>query len=247
MKAIILCAGYGKRMKPLTDKFQKVMLPIYEKPLLAYIIEGLKFAGFKEIVIVVGYLKEQIINYFKDGREWGVKIEYKLQDKLNGTGGAVLLCEDLINQKHFFLTWGDILVPYKIYKEVHDVFKREKEDYILVTNYLENLQKGCAIYCENDYCTNMIEKPPKDIDDTHLNNCGIFILSTQIFNILRNINSSKRGEIELTEALNNVIKEKKYKVRVIKMEKDQFRGDFGDLNIYNKLIKDNKWIKELID
>ncbi|MBY8982761.1 MAG: nucleotidyltransferase family protein, partial [Candidatus Lokiarchaeota archaeon] len=124
MKAIILCAGYGKRMKPLTDKFQKVMLPIYEKPLLAYIIEGLKFAGFKEIVIVVGYLKEQIINYFKDGREWGVKIEYKLQDKRNGTGGAVLLCEDLINQKHFFLTWGDILVPYKIYKEVHDVFKR---------------------------------------------------------------------------------------------------------------------------
>ena len=65
MKAIILCAGFGKRMRPFTDKFQKVMLPLHGKPLLEYIIEGLKYAGFKELILVVGYLKEQIIQYFQ--------------------------------------------------------------------------------------------------------------------------------------------------------------------------------------
>ena len=65
MKVIILCAGYGKRMRPFTEKFQKVMLPLNEKPLLEYIIEGLQVAGFKDFIFVVGYLKEQIIDYFE--------------------------------------------------------------------------------------------------------------------------------------------------------------------------------------
>lgn len=246
MKAIILCAGYGNRMKPFTDKNQKVMLPLHGKPLLEYIIEGLKFAGFKDFILVVGYLKEQIINYFNDGRKWGIHIEYKNQDHLNGTGGAVLLCEELIKKKHFFLTWGDILVSYKIYKKVYDTFKIEKEDFILVANNMDDLQKGCAIYYENKYCTKMIEKPPENTVDTSLNNCGIFILSIEIFNILRNTNASERGEIELTEALNKIIKSKKWPIRVLKMKKRQFRGDFGNINIYQTLAKDKKWIIKLI-
>ena len=64
MKAIILCAGYGKRMKPYTDTYQKTMIPVHGKPLLEYIIEGIKSAGFKDFILVVGYQKEQIIDFF---------------------------------------------------------------------------------------------------------------------------------------------------------------------------------------
>ena len=70
-------------------------------PLLEYIINGLIYAGFKNLIIVVGYRKEQIIEYFKDGNEWGIKIVYIEQKILNGTGGAVLLCENLIQNSHF--------------------------------------------------------------------------------------------------------------------------------------------------
>lgn len=221
------------------------MIPIDGKPLLEYILNGLILAGFKDLIIVVGYRKEQVINYFQVGDNWGIKIEYIEQRNLNGTGGATLLCENLIKNEHFFLTWGDILVSYKIYKEVFDTFKKNYENFILVTNYTNDPYKGGAIYCEKSYCSDIIEKPPKGKSKSNLNNCGVFILSKEIFDVLKKIRPSERGEIELTDALRFGIKERKWKIRVIKMEKGQFRGDFGDIKVYEQLKKDLYWLKEL--
>jgi len=245
LKAIILCAGMGKRLKPYTDLYQKVMIPIHNKPLLEYIINGLIYAGFKNLIIVVGYQKEQIINYFKNGAKWGVKIEYIEQKSLNGTGGAVLLCEDIIQESHFFLTWGDIIVPYKIYKDIIDTFENENHKFILVANYTKDPYKGAAIYCKNNFLVDIIEKPPLGKARTILNNCGIFILSKEIFKALKTIKPSRRGEIELTDALKIGLIERSWKIRVIKMEKQQFRGDFGDLKVYEQLKKDSSWLKKL--
>ncbi len=232
-------------MQPYTDAYQKTMIPVHGKPLLEYILEGLIYAGLNEIIIVVGYQKEQIIEYFTDGSKWNINIEYLEQKNLNGTGGAVLLCESLIKDTHFFLTWGDILVPYRIYKRVIDVFKEDKEEFILVTNYLDDLQKGCAIHCEGEYCTLMVEKPPSGSERTNLNNCGIFVLSKEIFSEIKKIKPSKRGELELPEAISNGIREKSWKVRVIKMDEGQFRGDFGDIKEYEKLKSESDWVNEL--
>ncbi|TFG00221.1 MAG: hypothetical protein EU541_02955 [Promethearchaeota archaeon] len=243
MKGIILCAGYGTRMQPYTTEYQKVMLPVHGKPLLEYIVDGLKYAGLKEFIFVVGYRKKQIMDYFGDGKPFDMNIEYVEQQELNGTGGAVLLCENLIEKKHFFLTWGDILVPYEIYKRVYDTFQREKEDFILVTNYQENLKKGCAVICEGNYCVNMIEKP--QTYDSNLNNCGIFILNKEIFEILKLIPPSKRGELELTDAIAFGIKERDWNVRLIKMNEGAFRGDFGDPHIYNRLKTNTEWLEKL--
>ncbi|TFF85336.1 MAG: nucleotidyltransferase family protein [Promethearchaeota archaeon] len=245
MKAIILCAGYGTRMHPYTETYQKTMLQIHGKPILEYLLEGLKYAGFSEFILVVGYLKEQIIEYFQEGKKWDISIEYVEQKNLNGTGGAVLLCEENIDKKHFFLTWGDIIVPYEIYREVYQIFKNEDEDFILVTNYLENLQKGCAIFCSDKYCTKMVEKPPANIKGTNLNNCGIFILSTEIFEVLREIPPSERGELEIPDAISYGIKTRGWKVRIVKMKKDQFRADFGDLDVYEQLKNKKTWIRDL--
>ena len=106
MKAIILCAGEGRRLRPYTNTYQKTMIPLHGKPLLEYIIKGIKGAGFNDFIIVVGYQKEQIIDYFKDGKKLGINIEYIEQDLLNGTGGALLLCENLIEDQHFFFDMG---------------------------------------------------------------------------------------------------------------------------------------------
>jgi NDP-sugar pyrophosphorylase family protein len=244
MKAIILCAGFGKRMKPYSNTYQKSMIPIHGKPLLEYIINGLVFAGFKNVIIVVGYRKEQVIEYFQKGDKWGIKIEYIEQKELNGTGGALLICEDLIKEDHFFLTWGDILTSYNVYKQVIDTFKKENQDYILTANFMDDPFKGAAVYSEGDYCVGIIEKPPKGESNSNLNNCGIFIFSKEVFTVLKSIKSSERGEIELSEAINYGIKQRKWKVRLVKMEKDQFRGDFGNIKVYERLNKEIDWLEE---
>ncbi|MFX1257180.1 MAG: nucleotidyltransferase family protein [Promethearchaeota archaeon] len=245
MKAVILCAGYGKRLMPYTETYQKTMISLHGKPLLEYIINGTIYAGFHDFIIVVGYAKEQIINYFQNGSKWDINIEYVEQKDINGTGGALLLCENLIKNSHFFLTWGDILVSYKIYRKVYDVYIKEKLDFVLVANYADDPYKGGAIYCEGNYCSDYIEKPPKGSSRSNLNNCGIFIFSKDIFDVLKIVKPSIRGEIEISEAICIGIKEKNWKVRVIKMEKNQFRGDFGEKKEYERLKEDNKWLKDL--
>lgn len=122
---------------------------------------------------------------------------------------------------------------------VHDFFRKKNYDFIIVSNYKENLSKGGAIYCEGDYCIEIIEKDPSTLGTTRLNNCGIFILSHKIFEVLKHLSPSKRGEIEIPEAINKGIFENNWKVFVFKLEKDVFRGDFGDKKVYEEL-KDNK-------
>ena len=221
------------------------MLPVHGKPLLEYLIEGLIHAGFRDLIIVVGFRKEQIIRHFQDGKKWGLNIEYVVQKNLNGTGGAILLCENLIQNQHFFLIWGDILVPYQIYRETYELYKKENQDFILVANYMKDPHIGAAIYYDGLYCVNIIEKPKKGKSKSNYNNCGIFILSTDIFEVLKSLNPSKRGEIELPQAINIGIKERSWKVRIVKMEKKQFRGDFGDKNIYKRLKSDSSWLNKI--
>lgn len=232
-------------MQPYSSTYQKGMLPIHGKPLLEYIITGLIYANLRDLILVVGYRKEQVINYFKDGKQWNANIEYIEQKELNGTGGAVLLCEKLIKNNHFFLVWGDILVPYKTYKMVYDIFKKEQHDFILVSNYKEDLSRGGAIYCDGDYCLEIVEKEPKTKGTSNLNNCGIFILSREIFEVLKLLEPSKRGEIEIPSAINKGIREKSWKIFVAKLDKDIFRGDFGDKKIYEELKSNSKWLDKL--
>lgn len=245
MKALILCAGYGKRMKPYTNVIQKTMIPVHRQPLLEYIIKGLMFAGFKEFVLVVNYLKNQVIDYFQDGSRWNIRITYVEQEKLNGTGGALLACKDVIKEPHFFLVWGDILVPFRIYMIARQLHEVEKHDFIMVANHKEDLSMGGAVYCEGDFCVKIIEKEPKRNATTKLNNCGIFVLSWEIFSVLEELELSERGELELTDALNRGILLHNWKVRVLEMDIGSFRADFGNIKEYERLRNDSSWIQKL--
>jgi len=221
------------------------MLQLHSKPFLEYIINGMIYAGFRDIILVVGYRKEQIIDYFGTGKKWNVNIEYIEQKELNGTGGALLLCENSIPDKHFFLTWGDTLVPYEIYKIVYNTYKNENRDFILLANYTEDPYMGAAVYCDDLICTNLIEKPPRGASKTNFNNCGVFIFSKEIFDVLKTLVPSERGEIEVPNALLNGIKERKWKVRVVKMEQNQFKVDVGAKKKYEQLKNDSSWLQLL--
>ena len=221
------------------------MIPVHGKPLLEYIIKGIITTGIRDFILVVGYLKEQIIDYFQDGAKFGIRVEYIEQKELDGTGGALLLCENFVKNAHFFLAWGDILVSYEVYRTVYEIYRKEKEDFILVTNYVDDPYKGGAIFCENNYCLDVVEKPSKGKSKSNLNNCGIFIFSKEIFEVLKQVKPSERGEIELPDAICIGIKERNWKVRVFEMNKNEFRADFGDVEGYERYKKDASWLKKL--
>ncbi|HJJ41179.1 MAG TPA: sugar phosphate nucleotidyltransferase, partial [Methanocorpusculum sp.] len=96
MQCVILAAGEGSRMRPLTSSRPKVMLPLVGKPMLEHLIRNVKEAGIKEIIIVVGYKEEAIREYFGDGRSFGVSITYVVQRKQLGTADALRTAEPFI-------------------------------------------------------------------------------------------------------------------------------------------------------
>ena len=113
MKAVILTAGEGTRMRPLTTTRPKTMLITGGKPLIQYNIESLRDAGIKDITLVVGYKKEVIQDYFGDGNEFGVNINYAVQDGQLGTAHAIGSAEKFIDESFIVLN-GAIIVSYEL-------------------------------------------------------------------------------------------------------------------------------------
>ncbi len=107
MKAIILAGGFGTRLKSVIADMPKPMAPVQGKPFLEYLIYQLKNWGYRDIVISVGYLKDQIISYFGDGRPWGVSIEYSKEDLPLGTGGAIREAMSKYEDKTYLVLNGD--------------------------------------------------------------------------------------------------------------------------------------------
>jgi len=130
MQAVILAGGAGTRLWPLTKDTPKPMLDVNGKPFLLYIIEELKRYGIKEYVLCIGYLAEKFKEYFGDGSKFGVKIQYSVEDKFLGTGGALKYAKDLL-EDDFFVVNGDTYLPID-YSDVYEKFKGCKKSGMLV-------------------------------------------------------------------------------------------------------------------
>ena len=120
MQAVILAGGLGKRLRPITYKMPKPMVKVGDKPFLEHLILMLKGNGINDIVLCVGYLWEQIKNYFKDGKKFGVKINYSIEKELMGTGGAIKLAEKYLKED-FFVIYGDsyLVLDYRKLMQLH--------------------------------------------------------------------------------------------------------------------------------
>ncbi len=110
MKAVILAAGKGTRMKDLTKEIPKPMLLVQGRPILEHILEGLLLAGIRELCIVTGWHAEVVEGHFGDGSRWGAKIQYARQTVQDGTGKAPELAKPAMGASDFLLTYGDTLV-----------------------------------------------------------------------------------------------------------------------------------------
>lgn len=210
MKAVILAAGKGTRMKERTTNIPKPMLIIKGKPMLDHIIAFIINAGITELGIVVGYKKNIVQEYFGDGSDFDVSITYIEQKDQNGTGKALHLAKDFVSGDSIFFTFGDVLTPQKNYRGMIDYYTNNKCYALLGLNKIDDPYRGAAVYIDDDNnIVQIIEKPPKGNSSTNLNNAGLMILSPDIFDYTAKLKLSPRGEYELTDVFTMIREDNK--------------------------------------
>ncbi len=156
MKAVILAAGKGTRMKELTNDLPKPMLRVQGKPILEHILEGLLGAGIRELFIVTGYRAEVIENHFGDGARWGARIAFGRQIVQDGTGRAPDLAKEFVGSDEFLLTYGDILVKPQTYQQMLRRFAEDNFSGVITVTGSEDVTKGGINLFDRQFCLNRI-------------------------------------------------------------------------------------------
>ena len=217
MKGVILAAGKGTRMLPLTLRRPKPLVPVLDRPMIEHIILGARDAGVDHQALVIGHLGEQIIEHLGDGSRLGVRLEYIWQREARGTGHAALLAEDFVGGEPFFLSWGDIIVPPRNYQKVVSAFTSGGADAVISLNWVEDPYEGAAVYVRDGFVERIQEKPPKGTATTHFNTAGLFVYGPELFARLRRLTPSARGELELPDAVQQMIQEGR-RIRAVELE-----------------------------
>ena len=202
-KAIILAAGRGTRMKSLTDDCPKPMLRLDGRPLLAHVIERMEEAGVREVLVITGYRAELVEAYFGEHPPAHARIGYRLQQPQNGTGSAALLGRDFVGADPVLMTFGDILVASRIYRDLADGLTGAEA--ALALKEVDDPYQGAAVYTAGERVTRIVEKPPQGTSTTRWNNAGIFAFRPSIFTELERVPLSARGEYELTDAIDQLL------------------------------------------
>jgi UDP-N-acetylglucosamine diphosphorylase/glucosamine-1-phosphate N-acetyltransferase len=208
MKGVLLTAGEGTRMRPLTLTRPKTMLQVGGKPILQYNLEALRDAGIKDIIMVVGYKKEAIEDYFEDGSSFGVNIDYITQEKRLGTAHAINSARDMIDDEFIVLN-GDIIVDPELIVDLIAKYESEETSSILMLTEVEDPSSFGVVEIENDIIKNIIEKPAPGEAPSNLINAGIYLFDKTIFDAIDSTEKSERGEYEITDSLKIQMSENK--------------------------------------
>src|SRR6266508_34705 len=199
-KAVVLAAGRGTRMRELTNDVPKPMIEVRGKPVLQHIVEGLRDAGVRRFIIIVGYHAEAVRNFFGNGQRHNVDIEYTTQTVQDGTGRVVNLARSFAGDSPFILSYGDILVSPVNYKRVVDL-PAHVEAIITVTRG-EDVSKGGAVFLnEQMELVDLREKPKPGEPTSPWYNAGLYAVRPGIFDFISKLKPSPRGEYELTDAI----------------------------------------------
>ena len=208
MKAIILSAGEGSRMRPLTLTKPKTMLPVAGKPIIQYNIESLRDNGITDILLIVRYKEEMVRDYFGDGSDFGVDITYKTQRDFLGTADAISYGEDFIEDSVIVLN-GDIILDNEIIGEIIEKYNQMKPDTLMVLTEVDNPSAFGVVEIKDGKVKNIVEKPKKGEEPSNLVNTGIYIFNKDIFEKIKKTELSERGEYEITDSLSMQIEDGK--------------------------------------
>jgi dTDP-glucose pyrophosphorylase len=202
-KAVILAAGRGTRMRELTAEVPKPMIEVRGQPVLQHIIEGLRDAGIRQFLVVVGYRADAVRNFFGDGSRHNIAIQYATQTVQDGTGRVVDLARDFAADFPFILSYGDILVDPVNYKRVAD--QPDNVEAVITVTRGEDVSKGGAVFVnERMELVDLREKAKPGQATSPWYNAGIYAFRPSIFDFTAKLKPSPRGEYELTDAIRDL-------------------------------------------
>lgn len=243
MKGIILAGGLAKRFRPLSFSGPKQLIPIANKPVLHYIIEYFKEAGIRELAIVVGYTEDRINaikNACGDGSKWGINITYVEQDAPRGIAHAIYICKEFVKEDKFVVFLGDNLLKQGI-KSVVDEFNTSCYDALILVTQVDNPEMyGVVELDRNNEIISIVEKPEKPQSNNVI--VGIYLFTPAIFPIIEHIKPSARGELEVTTAIEALVKDPDK--RILAKQLVGWWDDTGTfeavLNVNNTILMDFK-------
>ena len=198
MKAVVLVAGKGTRMEPLTSECPKVMLPVANKPIIEHILNSAIEAGIESFVFITGYMERQIREYFGDGSKFGLSIDYVHQKEQLGTANAIGYAKRYVEEVFLVLN-GDMLIG----KEDLKTLISRSEEALICVKEVENPSDFGVLGIKNNKVVRIIEKPVNP--PTNLANAGIYLFRDSIFGFIDKTHASVRNELEITDSIQMLI------------------------------------------
>ena len=221
MKAVVLAAGEGIRLRPLTLTRPKHLLPVGGKPLIVRLLEALRSVGIREAVLVTYYKADMLKNYLKSGESLGMSLEYVSQRGVLGTADAVLCAEEHVRGESFLVVYGDLLVSPEAVRRVVEDFRKGGASASMAVVEVEKPWSYGVVSLEEGRVKAIVEKPPKGREPSNLANTGVYVFSEDIFRFLERTGKSVRGEYELTDTITAMV-EDGLEVRAVEVDPEDW-------------------------
>lgn len=202
MKAVILAAGQGTRLRPVTLTMPKPLVPVANKSLIAYAIDVLKQADLKDIGIVVHTMDSPIVSQLGDGAKMGVHLEYIVQEQQKGLAHAVSLCREFVGDDPFAMFLGDNIFQDKM-ESLLRKFPRSKAEAAIALGEVADPTRFGIAELDGRRIKQVIEKPPNPTSNLAI--AGVYLFRNSIFTAISQIKPSKRNELEITDAIQQLI------------------------------------------
>jgi len=225
LKAVILAAGEGVRLQPLTDNRPKHLIPVACKPILEHLIDNLAVCNISDILLVVGRWREAVQQYFGKGTNRGLDISYVVQPAVLGTAHAIGMAHDFVGNEPFLTLYGDIYTTPNAMRRVLESFEKDSCAATMAVVPVSTPQFFGIVAIEDGYVRSVIEKPASRSRVGNMANAGIFVFSSEIFEAIKKTVKSKRNELEITQSL-KILMERGAEIKATMLESGTWK-DIG--------------------